>query len=157
MELEKQIVLVVEADPPVRELLSDVLMDEGYDVITAYDGEDARSIVASCHVDVVAIDLDTLDTTVGLLLREARVRSTDPCIMALNSSQPPHRGAGWAHAAIAKPFDVEQLVDAVRELLASRRGRGSAAREAQHGRRSRRGRAYGVPERPAVAAFVAGS
>lgn len=151
MERETDLVLVVEADPPVRELLSDVLKDEGYDVMTVYDGEDALKMVASRRVDVVAIDVDAPEVTGGLL-REVRGAETQPCIVALSSSQPPSRGARWAHAVVAKPFEIDELVDAVRRSLAAR-----CSSRNMPARRAGRGRAYGAPERPVLAPLVAGS
>jgi len=157
VERETDLVLVVEADPPVRELLSDVLKDEGYDVMTAYDGENARKMVAARRVDVVAIDLDAPEDVIGGLLREVRSSEVEPLVVALSSSQPPSRGARWAHAVVAKPFDIDELVEVVRRLLASRRVSQRMGREARSGRRRSRVRAYGVPERPALSSLAAGS
>lgn len=145
VEHVRNVVLVVEADPPVRELLSDLLKDEGYDVVTAYDGEAARRLVAARRVDVVAIDLDAPEAAASALLPWGRVMGAEPYIVALSSSQPPSREARQAHALVSKPFDVDELLSAVRRLLAARR----------MAERSARGRAYGVPERPALVSLPA--
>jgi two-component system, NtrC family, nitrogen regulation response regulator NtrX len=148
LERELELVLVVEADPPVRELLSDVLCDEGYEVMTAYDGEHARNLVASRRFDVVAIDLDTPDVSVAGLLRETPGSQPEPGVVALSSAQPPSRSACRAHAVLVKPFNVDELIEAVRRVLLSRRA--SERRTGAARRRSGRGRAYGAPERPGL-------
>ena len=148
MERELEHVLVVEADPPVRELLTDVLCDEGYEVMTAYDGEHARDLVASRSFDVVAIDLDMPDVSVAGLLRETQSSEPEPGVVALSSAQPSSRRASRAHVVLVKPFDVNELVEAVRRVLLSRRA--PERRTSAVGRRSGRGRAYGAPERPVL-------
>lgn len=46
-------VLVVEPEPATRDLVSDLLAEAGLEVTTAYDGDDARRVLAIFPVDVV--------------------------------------------------------------------------------------------------------
>ena len=52
------VVLVVEDDPPVRELLNEVLEDEGYSVVAVHDGATALQVIDSLRVDLITLDLD---------------------------------------------------------------------------------------------------
>jgi two-component system response regulator VicR len=53
----KKRVLVVDDDRPVREALSKVLRQEGYDVVLAADGQEALEEFKSGKVDLLLLDL----------------------------------------------------------------------------------------------------
>src|ERR671917_2189641 len=65
---DKPVVLVVEDDPPVRELLDDVLHDEGYEVVAVHDGAIALQVIESLKVDLITLDLDLPGLTGSELL-----------------------------------------------------------------------------------------
>jgi CheY-like chemotaxis protein len=50
-------VLVVEDEPDIREVVTDVLSDEGYDVVGARDGAEGLRKARACHPSVVLLDL----------------------------------------------------------------------------------------------------
>jgi CheY-like chemotaxis protein len=50
-------VLVIEDEPVVREMLNDMLSDEGYEVTTAQSGEDALNVLEEKKVDYIVSDL----------------------------------------------------------------------------------------------------
>jgi type IV pilus assembly protein PilB len=56
-ELRPSRILVVDDDPALREVIGDTLKAEGYDVITAVDGEEALASVHRDHPDLVLTDL----------------------------------------------------------------------------------------------------
>jgi PAS domain S-box-containing protein len=53
----KRPILVVEDHPPTREVISDLLLSRGYAVLTATDGEEARSLVELSLPGLVILDL----------------------------------------------------------------------------------------------------
>jgi CheY-like chemotaxis protein len=50
-------ILVVDDDPSIRDLLSLVLQDEGYDVRTAADGPEALDVLGRCPPSLIVLDL----------------------------------------------------------------------------------------------------
>ncbi|MDB4995225.1 MAG: Response regulator of zinc sigma-54-dependent two-component system, partial [Myxococcaceae bacterium] len=54
---EKKQVLIVDDEPNLRKILSAQLSRDGYDVMTAEDGEQGLLILKEHHIDLVVTDL----------------------------------------------------------------------------------------------------
>jgi CheY-like chemotaxis protein len=112
-------VLVVEDEPAVRELVTEVLRDEGYEVAEARDGAEAirvleqrRSPTRFCAV-VLDMMLPRMDGV--SVLRRLRDRGADVPVVAMSASSA-HLAlaeAAGARTTVAKPFDVDLLLGAV--------------------------------------------
>lgn len=63
-------VLVVDDEPGIRNLLSEILSDEGYAVSTAEDAKHAREFVSHTAVDLILLDIWMPDTDGVSLLKE---------------------------------------------------------------------------------------
>jgi two-component system nitrogen regulation response regulator NtrX len=50
-------ILVVDDEPDIREVVSEILEDEGYSVSSAENGESARSEFATGNPDLVLLDI----------------------------------------------------------------------------------------------------
>lgn len=76
-------VLVVDDEAGIRELLSEILFDEGYGVQLAENAEQARQLLESHRPDLVLLDIWMPDTDGLTLLKEwvAQGRLTMPVIM----------------------------------------------------------------------------
>src|SRR5688572_2079886 len=108
-------ILLVEDEPAVREMATDVLRGEGYDVVEARDGLEALEVIEqqaplSDHAAVVLLDL-MLPKVSGLQVLE-RLRQTDgaaPPVVAMSASRTHLRQAAraGASATLAKPFDLD--------------------------------------------------
>jgi len=122
-------ILLIEDDAPVRTLMAEVLVQEGYDVLVAQNGEQALAL-SSAHP--AAIDLVVSDVIMpgasGPRVLQA-LRDTRPGILALLIS-------GYAREALSgdsldddnvvfmqKPFKPEDLLGQVATLLAVRTAR----------------------------------
>ena len=112
-------ILIVDDDESIRDLLEAFLTDEGYDVITATDGTHALELVSDTRVP----DLMLLD--IGMPV----VNGPEFVALYRRICEPPHapivvitaRGDGeaiaqeiGAEAFVNKPFELEELVAAVR-------------------------------------------
>jgi len=75
-------IMVVDDEPGIRELLSEILYDEGYDVLLAENAAEARKMIEQTP-DVVLLDIWMPDTDGLTLLKEwvAQGRVTMPVIM----------------------------------------------------------------------------
>ena len=65
-------VLVVDDEPDIRQVVSDILGDEGYSVTTAQDAATARVCYVEDRPDLVLLDIWMPDTDGIALLREWR-------------------------------------------------------------------------------------
>lgn len=64
-------ILVVDDEPDIRELIKDILDDEGYhQVVTASNGESARAAISQHHPQLILLDIWMPDTDGITLLRE---------------------------------------------------------------------------------------
>ena len=43
-------ILIVDDEPDIRELIKDILEDEGFDVLVAEDGSSARAVLSLIHI-----------------------------------------------------------------------------------------------------------
>jgi DNA-binding response OmpR family regulator len=113
------VVLVVEDDPPVRELLDDVLHEIGYEVVGVHDVRAALQLVRTIHVDLITLDLDLPGLHGSELLRvlQARARRMPPVIIITSDTPVSHELRDQVQAVVAKPFDVDDLIATIRSLL----------------------------------------
>ena len=122
---DNPVVLVVEDDPPVRELIDDVLQEEGYDVVAAHDGAAALRVLETLRVDVITLDLDLPGLTGSDFLRLLQRRKLHiPPVIVVTSHTPVSRQLRkMAQSVVAKPFDIDDLLAAIMELLPPARTR----------------------------------
>jgi len=116
-------VLVVDDSEVIRTLITVNLEMEGFEVVTAVDGQDALDMVIDVAPDVVTIDvrmprLDGFDTVAQL---RADPRTTDlkvAMVTACAQESDVRRGeAVGVDAYVTKPFDPATLVRTVRDLV----------------------------------------
>ncbi|MBN8809579.1 MAG: response regulator [Sphingomonas sp.] len=115
-------VLVVEDDPAVRMLVTDVLADMGLDVHVAHDGAEAIAVAGSLdHIDLLVSDIGLPGMDGREIAR--RLREERPGLKTLFVSgyaeQAIDRGDFLAPGMdlIAKPFEIEAFAAKVGEML----------------------------------------
>lgn len=115
------IVLVVEDDDALREFLR-IALSEEFEVVDAESGEVAMELVRRSMPDVIVLDV-MLPGASGLdIVRRVRA---DPALAhipvlvmtAFSEIEPAEAEAAGASDFLAKPFDVGELIAAVKELL----------------------------------------
>ena len=110
-------VLVVDDDPLIREIIRDVLVEEGFAVATAADGRQAIDRAADQPPALVVLDMG-LPLMDGLAVAAALRAAHGPelpilTITADGGAADKARRVG-AFAYLRKPFDLDDLVAAVR-------------------------------------------
>ena len=115
-----QTVLVAEDDALLRDLLHDVLVEQGFRVRTARDGAEAYAATSRTSIDLVLADLDMpyVDGLKLCRLLHRRVATRDVPLVLMSGMI----GAGTAlpapaDAFLAKPFTLDELDATVREVL----------------------------------------
>jgi DNA-binding response OmpR family regulator len=112
-------ILLVDDDASVRGSLQDVLVEEGYLVIPANDGQHALEIVASTSFDLVLLDLN-MPRKNGWDTFE-RLSAEHPLVPVILITAKPNQlftavGAGVG-ALLEKPLDIPHLLTTIRRLL----------------------------------------
>jgi CheY-like chemotaxis protein len=113
-------VLEVEDDPEIREMVSKLLLSEGYEVVSAVHGRDAlEKMEGGFRPDVILLDLmmpvlNGFDV-LRVMHRTPRWSSIPVVIVSANQG---HDLVGLGTAAIIrKPFDLNVLLNTLRRLL----------------------------------------
>ena len=109
-------ILVVDDDEAILDVVSDVLRLEGYPVETAIDGEAALAAVERSRPLLVLLDMRMPRLDGWGFARALRERGIRLPILVMTAARD---AAGWAdeigaEGYLAKPFDLAQLVEAVR-------------------------------------------
>jgi DNA-binding response OmpR family regulator len=113
--------LVVEDDPAILIGLDEKLRREGYEVVTAADGERAREVLADADLDLVVLDI-MLPRLDGLsVLRWLRKERSDLPVLILSAKgREEEKVEGLAAGAddyLPKPFGLKELVARIDALL----------------------------------------
>jgi len=128
---ERKQVLIVDDEPNLRKILSAQLTRDGYDVLTAEDGEQGLALLAEHHIDLIITDLKMPKVDGMTLLKRALVDepelpvvlitahgSIDTAVEALKSG---------AFDFVTKPFDKDEVRQIVSKALKTRELRGADA------------------------------
>jgi CheY-like chemotaxis protein len=118
-------VLVVDDDDVIRQLISVNLELEGFEVITAIDGQDALERVDEARPDVVTLDvmmprLDGWEAAARLRADPKTAHIRVVLLSARAQEADLQRGESiGVDAYLTKPFDPDELISTVRRLMAA--------------------------------------
>ncbi|MCL5026395.1 MAG: response regulator [Chloroflexi bacterium] len=118
-----QMIVIADDDPAILQLMELVFLEEGLVVLTARDGQEALNLVARERPAAVVLDLrmPILDgyAVVSNLRRSERTHAIP--IVAISAER---SGKKLSHlqvdAFLSKPFELDDLVNTVKTLLASK-------------------------------------
>lgn len=113
-------ILVVDDDAHIRELVGVYLHRDGFDIIEAEDGLNAKRFLDDTKVDLVVLDVMMPNVDGFELCREIRVSSSIPVLMLTALGETTQKVKGLQLGAddyLVKPFDPAELVARVRALL----------------------------------------
>ena len=122
-------ILVVEDSPTYLRQIAHLLREEGFEVITAVDGEDALEKTVTENPDLIVLDI-ILPKKNGFQVCRQLKTSPDTqnikILMLTSKSQDSDRFWGLKQGAddyMTKPFDLVELVARLRALIRRSRGR----------------------------------
>jgi two-component system, chemotaxis family, chemotaxis protein CheY len=117
-------ILVVEDDPSIRGLVSEVLRDDGYEVSEACNGAEALNAVRERRPDLIVLDLMMPVMDGWAFVEECRREPgcDDVPILVTSASHDLTRTAErlrsfGVRTCLAKPFDVEGLLALVERYV----------------------------------------
>lgn len=121
-----EIVLIVEDDPTMRRALSDNFQSEGFDVISAADGEAGLDAALNKHPELVILDLMLPKVHGYEICRLVRQQGLDmPIIMLTAKGQESDIVLGLNLGAddyVTKPFSIKELLARSHAFLRRRHG-----------------------------------
>ena len=113
-------ILVVDDEQPIADILKFNLEKEGYQVICAYDGQDAVDLAFNEDPDLILLDL-MLPVKDGMdVCREVRTRLNTPIIMLTAKDTELDKVLGLEMGAddyVTKPFSTRELLARVKAQL----------------------------------------
>jgi len=113
-------VLEVDDDPDIREMVSKLLLSEGYEVVSAVHGQDAlEKMEGGFRPDVILLDLmmPVLNGFDVLRVMRRTPRWSSIPVVIVSANQGLDLVARGTAAIISKPFDLDVLLNTVRQLL----------------------------------------
>ncbi|HQT00065.1 MAG: response regulator [Hydrogenophilales bacterium 16-64-46] len=120
---EGKTILTVDDSGSLRQMVTFVLKDAGYDVVEAVDGQDGLEKAKTRHIDLVLTDqnMPGMDG-LGLIraLRTMKKYQSVPILMLTTETGDDIKAQGRAAGAtgwIVKPFDPARLTEVVRKLI----------------------------------------
>src|SRR5258707_10020539 len=111
---DRPLVLVVDDDEPIRNVVADVLGDEGYDVTLAVDGAEALTSCRDECPDLILLDLNMPGVDGPAFLAAFRLElACHAPVVIFSAVQSAHRVATemFADDFLCKPFVISELTD----------------------------------------------
>ena len=117
-------ILVIDDNEMVRDVLSDLLEEEGHEVRTATEGRGGLALLADFMADVVITDI-LMPGQEGIeTIQELRTRNPETKIVAISGGGTRY-GLSFlemaeklgAHATLSKPIDADELAALVGRLV----------------------------------------
>lgn len=106
-------VLVVDDEGIMRNLLADVLQDEGYSVLTAVDGEEAIKISNDSKFDIVITDLKMPGINGIEVLKKFKSINSNSCIIVITAYASVESAVEamkeGAYDYVTKPFNIDEI------------------------------------------------
>lgn len=118
-------VLIVDDDIEIRSLLADYLDGQGYQTVTAANGQAMWQELRNSHVDLIVLDINMPGEDGLTLCRNLRTNSSTPVIMLTARGDPVDRILGLEMGAddyLAKPFEPRELLARIRSVMRRSKG-----------------------------------
>src|SRR5580700_92322 len=135
---ERKQVLIVDDEPNLRKILSAQLTRDGYDVMTAEDGEQGLTLLREHHIDLVITDLKMPKVDGMTLLRRALELEPELPIVLITAHGTIDTAVealkSGAFDFVTKPFDKDEVRQIVAKALRTRELRGADATPVPTGR-----------------------
>lgn len=113
-------ILVIDDSPVIREMLTEILTDEGFDVETAIDGVQGTALVAKNDYLVIICDVHMPRQNGLETVREIMAMKPDSRIIMTDSLPDKMAGSATREGALCclqKPFDVTELRNLLNQVI----------------------------------------
>ncbi|MFD1360943.1 response regulator transcription factor [Lentibacillus salinarum] len=113
-------ILIVDDDPPIRELLRFYLQKDGYKTLEAADGQEALELLASHPIELAIVDIMMPHVDGYQLCTEVRRDYDIPVMMVTAKGDITDKAKGFSAGTddyIVKPFEPKEVLYRIRALL----------------------------------------
>jgi len=116
-------IMIVEDETDLREMLNLMIRKEGFEALTAEDGDDFLSKIDDFQPDLVTLDVMMPGLTTEEILEQLSKKKCKPKIILLTVVRYSGEALeeilkkGTIVAYIDKPFELDDLIDTVHEVL----------------------------------------
>ncbi len=112
-------IMIVDDDQEIRNYLSELFTDNGYEVVTASDGSEAEGVAEAEKPDLITLDLEMPQEWGPRFYRKLsqnpELKRTP--IIVISGLSANKYAIPKAVASLTKPFDAEQLLKIVKETI----------------------------------------
>lgn len=119
--LNNKMILVVDDDKGIRELLSEVLKIEGYNVISVKNGQEGLSILKTKDIHLVLLNFGLPDMDGLSFFKRAREINKDIKVVLITgydlTQLLQREEAKWLYGSMKKPVDFDYLLDLVKKIV----------------------------------------
>ncbi|WP_047865288.1 response regulator transcription factor [Rubrobacter aplysinae] len=116
----EETILVVDDDAALLEVMSIMMLSEGYRVLTAENGAEALKISEQENLNLVVLDIMLPQMSGFDVLKKLREQTDVPVVMLTAKSQSVDKVVGLELGAddyITKPFDTKELLARIKAIL----------------------------------------
>jgi len=121
MEKNKYSILVIDDESFIREPIVEMLTYYGYTAVPAANGNEAISLLKKTYFDLVLCDISMPGQTGFEVFQEVKTFTPDVkfvFVSAFDNKENIQKGMEMgAKAFIGKPFDTDELLDAIENIL----------------------------------------
>lgn len=113
-------ILIIEDEPGIVKIIKSYLEKEGYNVLTAYDGEEGLKVFDENEVSLIILDLMLPKLSGEEVIKQIRNKSKVPVIMVTAKVDEENKIGGLRLGAddyVTKPFSPRELMERVKAVL----------------------------------------
>ena len=119
--MQKSKILLLEDDINLSETIEEYLEDEGYEVVSAYDGISAEDIIYEKKFDILLLDVNVPGINGFELLKKVRDNGDEtPAIFITSLNSTDDLSSGYESGCddyIRKPFELKELLLRIKTIL----------------------------------------
>lgn len=113
-------ILIIEDEPGIVKIIKSYLEKEGYNVLTAFDGEEGLKVFDENEISLVILDLMLPKLSGEEVIKQIRNKSEVPVIMVTAKVDEENKIGGLRLGAddyVTKPFSPRELMERVKAVL----------------------------------------
>jgi DNA-binding response OmpR family regulator len=115
-------IMIVDDEPDIREMLNIMIRKEGFETVTAYNGDDFLSKIDDFQPDLVTLDVMMPGLTTREILEKLLEKKTKPKIIILTGLHYSKKEKQTLYQIgivdyITKPFELDDLINMIQKYV----------------------------------------